>query len=367
MVLKADGAATTWQYDNAIWTDTTVLSASSTDLSLTEAKFRSFDTVAFNEILLMTNIGGVFRTQRLTVTSTSLRALITAGSSDTSIGRAAWSALFGGADIQPNCDAEGFDAGLAAPYSRVRIGLIGNNEGDCSSPDSFMGIGGIVGPGNGCVGSTTSVGALSGCGLDTDAPAFAYVFVRQRPPPGAYPIPFAPQATTGTSLSLSDDSTSGLLPLGFSFRFFATTYTQVNISSNGFIGFDAGMSSGCCSGRPLPAADGINNIIAASWTDLYPPGGGSITYETRGVAPSRRLVVSYGTVPWCCSGPPQVTTQIILFEGTDLVEIHTTSQNAGHTYSQGVEDPSGTLAYSLPGRSAASYALTNDGAQFVTY
>jgi len=187
-----------------------------------------------------------------------------------------------------------------------------------------------------------------------------------RPAPGAYTVPFVMQPVGGTSVSLSDDSVTGLVPIGFTFRYFTNSYAQVNISSNGFIGFDAAMSQGCCSGRTMPAADGINNIIAASWTDLYPPGGGTIQYQTLGAAPSRRFVVTWSNMPWCCSGPAHVTTQIILYEGTDRIEIMTARQDAGHIYSQGAENISGTVAYSRPGRSAADYALTNDGVEIYT-
>ena len=89
-----------------------------------------------------------------------------------------------------------------------------------------------------------------------------------------------------------DDCTIGGLPIGFSFTFFGNTYTTFSISSNGFVGFDPSMSHGCCSGRSIPLNDGINNLIAAAWTDLYPGGGGGIFYETRGRVPSQYLIVS---------------------------------------------------------------------------
>jgi len=321
-------------------------------------------------VLLMTDIGGTVRTQVVSFTPpgyTSFRDLVNAGPISTSLSPATWGALFGDAVIEPNCNAEGIEPGSLGAPARVRFGIVGNNEPDCDSSDSFMGFGGFV---SSCSAPVLSVGASSGigCGPDTNVPAFGYVFVRSRRPAGAYVTTFAPEDTTGTPISLGDDQTSGLLPLGFSFRFFDDTYTSVNISSNGFIGFDAGMSQGCCSGRPIPESDGIDNIIAASWTDLFPPGGGSITYETRGSAPNRRFVVSYGNVPWCCSnGPGAVTMQIVLYEGTDLVRIFTTSQESGDTYTQGVENVDGTRAYFLPGRVEASYGLTNDGVELQTY
>jgi N-acetylneuraminic acid mutarotase len=182
-------------------------------------------------------------------------------------------------------------------------------------------------------------------------------------------IPFAPEPgpfANNSGLSC-DDCVSVGLPIGFSFTYFGNTYTTFNISSNGFIQFPPSIDNGCCAGRTIPSVDGINNLIAAAWTDLYPGGGGGVFYETRGRAPNRYLIVAYQDVPWCCeTGTSRVTAQIILYEGTNTIEIHTTNQSAGHTYTQGVEDASGTLAAFLPGRVAANYELANDGVRFTT-
>jgi hypothetical protein len=180
-------------------------------------------------------------------------------------------------------------------------------------------------------------------------------------------IPFAPEAAGGTTAALFDDSTTGLVPIGFSFRFFTNTYTQVNISSNGFIGFSATLSDGCCSGGALPSADGIDGIIAANWTDLNPGAGGMVTYQTRGTAPTRRFVVTWNNVPFFSPSTSRVTTQIILFEGLNSIEIHTTSETGGRTITQGVENETGTTAYFRTGRVAADYMLSNDAVRFYTY
>ena len=50
-------------------------------------------------------------------------------------------------------------------------------------------------------------------------------------------IPFAPDAYAGTLVPLSDDDVSPLIPLGFDFCFYGNTYSEVNIGSNGWIGF----------------------------------------------------------------------------------------------------------------------------------
>jgi N-acetylneuraminic acid mutarotase len=162
-----------------------------------------------------------------------------------------------------------------------------------------------------------------------------------------------------------DDCLYQSLPVGFNFVFFGNTYSTFNLSTNGFISFGSGSDAGCCSGRTIPLNDDYNNIIAAAWTDLYSPGGGGIFYETRGQAPNRILVVAYDNLPWYEEeGVNRVTTQIILYEGTNNVEIHTANQSVGHTYTQGVEDATGTQAVFVPGRVAANYGFVNDAVRF---
>jgi N-acetylneuraminic acid mutarotase len=181
-------------------------------------------------------------------------------------------------------------------------------------------------------------------------------------------IPFAPEpGPFANSGPACDDCVFNGRPIGFSFTFFGNTYTTFNLSSNGFIGFGASTDAGCCSGRPIPSNDGINNIIAAAWTDLYPGGGGLVSYETRGRAPSRYLVVNYQDIPWCCEvGTSRVTTQIILYESTNRIEIHTTNQSGGHIYTQGVEDANGSQAVFIPGRVATNFGLINIAVRFTT-
>ncbi len=190
-----------------------------------------------------------------------------------------------------------------------------------------------------------------------------------RPAPGAYAIPFAPEPAGGTPITLSDDQLTTAIPIGFSFRFFDSTQTDLVVSSNGFVSFQTGTSnSGCCSGSRIPMSDGIDGVIAYAWTDLFPPGGGSLTRDLRGTAPNRRFVLTVTDQSWCCDrNVPRVTTQLILHEGNDLIEVHTTRQAGGHTYTQGVEDVLGRRAFFRPGRVAADYGLMNDGVLFVTY
>ena len=46
------------------------------------------------------------------------------------------------ASLQINCNKEGFNAaGSSKGYSKARIGILGNNEKDCTTTDSRIGFG----------------------------------------------------------------------------------------------------------------------------------------------------------------------------------------------------------------------------------
>jgi hypothetical protein len=186
--------------------------------------------------------------------------------------------------------------------------------------------------------------------------------------PNGVSIPYAPEpGPFANSITLGDDEMSGILPIGFDFEYFGNTYNGFRISSNGFITFDLTESSSFLLAESLPSNDMPNNFIAFAATDLYPPGGGTITYEILGTAPNRKLIVNVENMDFCCTvGEPKVTTQAILYEGSNIIEIHTLSLPSGHIYTQGIENADGTDAYFVPGRVASDFGLVNDAVRFYT-
>jgi hypothetical protein len=149
-------------------------------------------------------------------------------------------------------------------------------------------------------------------------------------------------SATGTALILGDDEVTGALPLGFSFSFFGTDYTDVYVSSNGFITVLPGQSSGCCSGQPLPTAGDPNGVIAAWWEDFNVPQG-NIRYQTLGTPGSRTFIAQYTNVAHF-NGGPQVTWQIKLFEGSNEIQVHyPNAATDGGTHSAGIENTTGTI------------------------
>lgn len=161
-----------------------------------------------------------------------------------------------------------------------------------------------------------------------------------------------------------DDNVSPFIEIGFPFTFYGTAYSQVRVSSNGFITFDDNGTSGCCSGEPVPDASSPNNLIALYWTDLYPGDGGGIRTETLGEAPNREFVVEYNNVS-TYDEDGSVTGQIILREADGTVELHCAScTSEDQTMTQGLENAEGTAGAFVPGRAESNFSLTDDAVQY---
>ena len=182
-------------------------------------------------------------------------------------------------------------------------------------------------------------------------------------------IPYAPITGTTTNVTLADDAVSAALPIGFNFNFWGTVYSNFYISSNGFIGFLATLPSGCCYGQLLPSTADPNNLIAFAWNDLNPSVNASVIgYFTTGSAPNRKLVVKYATNHYNGTAYP-MRGQIILFEGTNVIEIHSEVVTAVplNVSTQGIENLNGTMAVTPAGRNAAEFGVSNDAIRFTPF
>ncbi len=149
----------------------------------------------------------------------------------------------------------------------------------------------------------------------------------------------------GTSIGVvGDDAVSAAAAtIGFPFCFDGMQYSQGYIASNGAYIFDAipcnpnimtntyvgpGIATGWSITNPAPTATTTipRNAILAPWHDVYPPGGGLIQYTTLGIAPNRRFIVSYESVPMfsCNTSSPSIyySAQIKIFETSNTIEIH---------------------------------------------
>lgn len=182
LALKVDGNATTFTYNSPLWTDTSSFNGDAADLDDTEAKLSSFNVLPFTELRIGMVDGGETRWIVVDAAGASLQSVFASnGFIQTGAGRRAWKSLLASASLQPNCNQEGFNNAPAGAdfWSTTRIGILGNNEDDCFSPDSWIGVGGAGAP---CGGNPNiSAGNVAGCGGDSgdrSTATMAYVMVR---------------------------------------------------------------------------------------------------------------------------------------------------------------------------------------------
>jgi hypothetical protein len=145
LLLKTDGRAQTFAFDAPIWTDDTLIEPTPVDLSLTEAKLAGYAGLSMVElrvVLAPPDTPDDTRAVTSPLAADSLATAIASGFTPLTVSRAAWLALVPGAILQQNCGVSGIDAaGSDALHARARIGVIANQENDCVTPDSFVGVG----------------------------------------------------------------------------------------------------------------------------------------------------------------------------------------------------------------------------------
>lgn len=135
----------------------------------------------------------------------------------------------------------------------------------------------------------------------------------------------------------SDLTVSSPLPIGFNFVFDGVTYTQFQVSDNGYLHFgnDLGTTGyGNASGDEVIPNDfsdatgstpGINTtrpFVAPLWEELAMANiGGSASYLVSGTAPGRTLTVEWNKVSWRApTGTDQVSFQVVLHEGSNVID-----------------------------------------------
>ena len=104
----------------------------------------SYWSTPFSKICLGMRIGNQTKFIVINKQANSLYSLIAGGIYHaTSLGRDTWKSLIGSqASLQTNCNKEGFNAMSSDTFlSKVRIGIISNQENNCVTCDSRIGFG----------------------------------------------------------------------------------------------------------------------------------------------------------------------------------------------------------------------------------
>jgi hypothetical protein len=170
------------------------------------------------------------------------------------------------------------------------------------------------------------------------------------------------------SFGTLDDGRWDNITLPFTFRFYGNTFNAVNISTNGWVGLGSSNSTATGYGVSLPNAAAPNNVIHAISADLTFAGASNpavLQYFEVGVAPNRQFVIDYSNIKFF-TGSATANVQVILYETTNIVEIHTTScSNTTEPKAQGIENSTGTVANLATGRNnSASWTGMPDAYRF---
>lgn len=195
------------------------------------------------------------------------------------------------------------------------------------------------------------------------------------------PITYLPYSASGNTVATSafypnaDDGYTSPIQIGFNFNYYCTTYSTVLIYTNGLIQFDIGQPSTFPLGYdaaqliPNPSSPTIlNGIVCFRMDDLDPSVGGTITYTTMGLAPTRTFVVTYSNVPTFGNASLLNSGQIALYETTNMIDIITISAPLGpNLATQGIENASGTVATAVPGRNQSNWSATSSAYRFAPF
>ena len=172
-----------------------------------------------------------------------------------------------------------------------------------------------------------------------------------------------------------DDCWGGPFPIGFSFCFFNQTYTQFWIGSNGWISFSQpndNWNTWTATTIPNSGPDIPKNVIFFPWEDWLPCLGMSQTvyYYNDGTAPNLKLVVYFAPCTFYnpgCRSSLWADFEVVLNQQSSVIENHLQSKplcdSEGST--QGVQDSTGTVAFTATGRNYTQWSTSNESTRFV--
>lgn len=192
--------------------------------------------------------------------------------------------------------------------------------------------------------------------------------------PGGCYTPYAPPDVPGVVTPFTvDDYYSGVIPLGFNFPFYGTSYNSVVASTNGYLSFDVSLAGQPChwSLGPgnVPTSGYDRALIMGPYHDLNPEEGVNysptmvIGYSVINTAPYRKWILSFFKVPLYSSNPatcgPLIrnTHQIVLYESTGIIEVFIKDKQICNSWNSGkamigIQDYSRTQGMVAPGRGA---------------
>lgn len=153
-------------------------------------------------------------------------------------------------------------------------------------------------------------------------------------------------SSAGTTVAMGDD-TQASVSMPFSWTFYGTPVSSLNVSSNGFIRLDGGTATEYTNST-IPSTSEPNGMVAPFFDDLNFGAGGVLRTLALGTTGSRRFVVSYEGVPHFSVAGSALSFQVVFEEATGAVVMNyadvtagSASVDRGASATVGIEDPTG--------------------------
>ncbi len=145
-------------------------------------------------------------------------------------------------------------------------------------------------------------------------------------------------ASAGTNTGFnSTTSHSGPISIGFPFKYYENTYSQLYVSRHGYLSFNNTALDDWQS--EVPSAGPPNDVIAPHWVPIYGVNG-YVRYLAGGTAPNRWFAIEWNRV--LSLRDLEYTFEVILHENDDIVfQYGAMSQNYGACQASGIEDSTG--------------------------
>lgn len=187
------------------------------------------------------------------------------------------------------------------------------------------------------------------------------------------PFPF----TGGTPVSVNtDDVWSDAIELPFDFCFFGETYSEMVIGSNAVISFDLANNApdGYCTwsfDESVPNSNLFSAAIFGPYMDVDPSvaGSGRINWTVFGEAPCRTMVVNFPGVPYYSCNDLELTSQVVIYETTNVVEVYVQERSDQCSWNDGnavigIQNEGGSQGYTPPERNTGNWSASNEAWRF---
>jgi hypothetical protein len=165
-----------------------------------------------------------------------------------------------------------------------------------------------------------------------------------------------------------DDQSSGMLPIGFTFRMNGTDYTTFSVSTNGVLRLGNTASTSFNNATAFPTTLATPSVMAFFDDQRlygYPAAGsGYIQYLTTGTSPNRVLTVEWNAGLFSGSNTIFYTYQVRLYEGSNKIEFIYLSMPTSQTTSAtiGALNSSTDFVSITPGSPATASSTTANNA-----